>query len=272
VIPRPYITQWSWQAPWPREHQIEQDLILSRLIVEIGRHELLGREIAFRGGTCLHKLHMDKPARYSEDLDYTRTSQEPKIGECMAALRGIAAEIGLSERRRRFPSGDSDMACIWFGASAETEDERRLSIKIEINVQESTPYRPHILVPYGVESRWWSGEAEVRTFELEEVLSTKLRALYARRKGRDLFDLWFALRQVELDDRAVVEGLEHYMGDGVYSYRQLQRNLSGKLGDAVFLEDITNLTRDVGSYDAAEAGAIVMGRLGVHLRNGPVEG
>jgi predicted nucleotidyltransferase component of viral defense system len=100
VIPQPYITEWSAHAPWPAESQIEQDLILSRLIVEIASDELLANELAFRGGTCLHKLHLPGPARYSEDLDYTRTSDEPRIGDCLTALRRIAADIGLEERKR----------------------------------------------------------------------------------------------------------------------------------------------------------------------------
>ena len=35
---------------------------------------LLGPELAFRGGTCLHKLCLPQPFRYSEDLDYVRTT------------------------------------------------------------------------------------------------------------------------------------------------------------------------------------------------------
>jgi len=55
-------------APWPERRQVEQDLILSRLILEIAADALLGKELAFRGGTCLHKLHLPAALRYSEDL------------------------------------------------------------------------------------------------------------------------------------------------------------------------------------------------------------
>lgn len=243
MIPQPYITQWSAQAPWPSESQIEQDLILSRLIVEIASDELLAQELAFRGGTCLHKLQLARPARYSEDLDYTRTSDEPRIGDCLAALRRIAAEIGLQEARRRFPSHNSDMACIWFRASSEADQSSPISIKIEINVREAVPCRPYVLAPFQVESRWWSGSAEVPTFRAEEILATKLRALYTRRKGRDLFDLWLALTQLTLDDQLVVDGLAHYMKSHIYSYRQLHANLEEKLANAEFLDDIHNLAR-----------------------------
>lgn len=34
----------------------------------------LSEELAFRGGTALHKLHLDRPSQCSEDLDYVRNS------------------------------------------------------------------------------------------------------------------------------------------------------------------------------------------------------
>jgi hypothetical protein len=35
VIPAAFITEWRARVPWPESHQVEQDLILSRLMVEI---------------------------------------------------------------------------------------------------------------------------------------------------------------------------------------------------------------------------------------------
>ncbi len=268
MIPQPYITEWSAHAPWPTESQIEQDLILSRLIVEIASDELLANELAFRGGTCLHKLHLPGPARYSEDLDYTRTSDEPRIGACLTALRRIAANIGLEERKRKFPSHDSDMACIWFRTNSQT-DGGEISIKIEINVHETAPYGPHVFLPYRVDSRWWSAKANVRTFRVEEILATKLRALYTRRKGRDLYDLWLTLTKLTLDDQLIIEGLAHYMDSNPYSYRQLHANLADKLANPEFLDDIHNLTRNLHGYEHRTAAELLMQRLGMRLRNAP---
>jgi predicted nucleotidyltransferase component of viral defense system len=270
MIPQPYITEWSAHAPWPTESQIEQDLILSRLIIEIASDELLANELAFRGGTCLHKLHLPGPARYSEDLDYTRTSNEPRIGDCLTALRRIAANIGLEERKRRFPSHDSDMACIWFHTRSQADDGQ-IAIKIEINVRETTPHQAQTLMPYQVESRWWSGSANVRTFRIEEVLANKLRALYARRKGRDLYDLWLTLTKLTLDDQLIVDGLAHYMDSNPYSYRQLHANLTDKLANPEFLDDIHNLTRNLQGYEHRAAAELLMRRLGTRLRNAPTE-
>lgn len=64
------IAHWRTQVPWVDPDQVEQDLVLSRLIIEIADDPVLGPELVFRGGTCFHKLCLDRPWRYSEDLDY----------------------------------------------------------------------------------------------------------------------------------------------------------------------------------------------------------
>src|SRR5207245_11294338 len=89
LIPRAQITEWAARAPWPTEADIEQDLILSRLMVQIANEELLRDELAMRGGTCLHKLHLPQPLRYSEDLDYVGRTHS-RIKPSMAAPRKIA--------------------------------------------------------------------------------------------------------------------------------------------------------------------------------------
>lgn len=58
MIDRPALIAWRSKAPWPSLVQIEQDLLLSRLVVEIARDKVLGPELTMRGGTCLRKLHL----------------------------------------------------------------------------------------------------------------------------------------------------------------------------------------------------------------------
>ena len=38
LIPQANIVEWSNGVPWPTIEQVEQDLLLSRLIIEIGEH------------------------------------------------------------------------------------------------------------------------------------------------------------------------------------------------------------------------------------------
>ncbi len=77
MIPRDYITEWRAEAPWVQDSQVEQDLVISRALVEIFSHPLLSESLAFRGGTALYKLHIRPAARYSEDIDLVQIEAEP---------------------------------------------------------------------------------------------------------------------------------------------------------------------------------------------------
>src|SRR5439155_8077738 len=97
VIPAAAITHWSQRVPWGSLDQVEQDLVLSRLIIAIASDPLLGDELIFRGGTCLHKLHLPEPLRYSEDLDYVR-ARAGGIGPVLDALRAIGDALECDVR------------------------------------------------------------------------------------------------------------------------------------------------------------------------------
>ena len=77
MIPQATITYWSRRARWSSPDQVEEDPVLSRLIIEIATNPLLGDELIFRGGTCLEKLHLPEPRRHSEDLEYVRVVRRP---------------------------------------------------------------------------------------------------------------------------------------------------------------------------------------------------
>ena len=62
---------------------MEQDLIISRAVVEILKVEDLALRLAWRGGTALFMLHRRPGARYSEDIDLVQIVSEP-IGEISA--------------------------------------------------------------------------------------------------------------------------------------------------------------------------------------------
>lgn len=267
MIPRAFITHWSARAPWPSELQVEQDLVLSRLIVAIADHELLGDELAFRGGTCLHKLHLPTALRYSEDLDYVRTTNGP-VGTIVDALREVTEAVGLEERARKIRQGMATYVC-----RARAEDGGTIRVKIETNVEETRPFLPRERRTFDVASPWFTGTCRVPTFALDELMATKLRALYQRRKGRDLFDLWHVLVALDVDDERIVAGLAHYMDGHVFTYPQLAQNLAAKLDDLDFAGDLATLvTQTPDGYALTAAADLVMERLGSLLRNAPTPG
>ena len=97
----------------------------------------------------------------------------------------------------------------------------------------------------------------------DELLGTKLRALYQRRKGRDLFDLWYALTHGQAAPGRVVASFEgHMREDGLrVSRKEFEGNMAAKLTEPDFLRDTDVLLRPGVSYDPELAWPCVRERL-----------
>ncbi|MGA8353365.1 MAG: nucleotidyl transferase AbiEii/AbiGii toxin family protein [Solirubrobacteraceae bacterium] len=265
MIDRPALVAWRSHAPWRNTVQVEQDLLLSRLMVEIATNEVLGPELAMRGGTCLHKLHLPVAQRYSEDLDYVRRTHTG-IKPFTEALAKVADQVGLTLTNRH---ASGQMVHVYLDGTP-TEGLGRLRIKIEMNIVETRAYLPRATVPHMVETSWWSGAAEIPTFAPSELLATKLRALYQRSKGRDLFDLWLGLTTLRADPDEIIAAFNHYMGEARFSFPQLRDNLAAKLDDPEFRHDLDPLLANTpADYDLDIAANLVTRELGSRLRNAP---
>ena len=109
MIPARNIVAWGNFVPWTDARQIEQDLIISRALVEIFSDPMLREALRLRGGTALNKLHFPAPLRYSEDIDLVRTSHGPigPVLESVACRLGAMAGAGpvrAESRRAEVPS------------------------------------------------------------------------------------------------------------------------------------------------------------------------
>jgi hypothetical protein len=156
-----------------------------------------------------------------------------------------------------------------------------MRLKIEINTREHGAIAGHEFQAFSVNNPWFSGTATVTSFTLAELIGTKLRALYQRRKGRDLFDLHQALtRASALDPRSVVQIFQQYMARGGYEVTraEFEASMTGKLDDRDFRGDIIPLLRRSGgsgavaSYDVASAYDVVRRTLITILPGAPWSG
>ena len=99
MIPLNYIQEWRNHAPWSDMAQVEQDLIISRAICDLFNCTRLQGKVAFRGGTARHKLLLQQPLRYSEDIDLVQTQAEP-IGHTIDAVRDSLNWLGRCRTRQ----------------------------------------------------------------------------------------------------------------------------------------------------------------------------
>lgn len=269
MIPRDYITEWRAEAPWVHDFQVEHDLIISRALVEIFSHPTLHGAVAFRGGTALYKLHLRPPARYSEDIDLVQTKAEP-AGTMLDALRAVLDSwLG----KPKWKQSEGRVTLIYRFAS-EDVPPIGLKLKVETNTREHFSVYGLKKVGFRVRSRWFDGACEIHIYELDELLGTKLRALYQRKAGRDLFDLAIALTDGKANPERIVHAFLRYMDlEGHKITRALfEENLSMKLQDPAFLADISPLLSADYKWDPEAAAAVVSTRLIELLPGDPWKG
>jgi predicted nucleotidyltransferase component of viral defense system len=247
VIPQAYITEWSHQVPWRTNEQVEQDLVICRALVEIFSDAFLSERLAFRGGTALHKLYLQPQPRYSEDIDLVQITTEP-FGPIIDRLRKKLEFLGDPVRKQKEHNNT-----LIFRFDSEFPPIQKLRLKVETNCREHFTVLGYEKVLFKVESSWFNGECEITTYQLEELLGTKLRALYQRRKGRDLFDLHKALTtNGNLNTTNLIKCYLEYIRFStgqVPSPKQFIDNMEAKIKDNDFLGDITALIRPTENYD-----------------------
>ena len=97
------------------------------------------------------------------------------------------------------------------------------------------------------------------------MLGTKLRALYQRRKGRDLFDLYTAITQKDLDFDQILTCYREYMnfvvGTNVPTQKEFLLNMEEKMLDTEFLGDTQLLLRNGETYNPQKAYGLVKANL-----------
>jgi len=269
MIPFDFITEWRAEAPWVSDLQVEQDLILTRAVVELFGHEMLAGALAFRGGTALHKLFLAPAARYSEDLDFVQVKAGP-IGPMFSAIRSVLDPwLGTPKRA----VGEGRMTLV-YRTTSEGPPSLPMRVKVEINSREHFAVLGHLQRQLTVGSRWYRGSAAITTYPLDEMLGTKMRALYQRRKGRDLFDLWLANERAAVDADRVVSCFRRYLeheGRSV-SRAEFEANLLEKLADPRFGKDIEPLIAPGTHWDFPAAGELVLRELASRLPGEPWKG
>lgn len=254
MIPAAHIYAWQARAPWADIAQVEQDLVLSRAIVELFSEPAARQLLAFRGGTALHKLYLAPAARYSEDIDLVQVRAGPARPLFEVIQARLDPWLGAPKRKTR-----RNGIQLLYHFETAVAPVRRMRVKVEVNTREHFSVLGLVREAFSVDGLWFSGSAEVPTYRLEELLGTKLRAVYQRKKGRDVFDLWDAARRLDIDAVQVVRCLREYLTRQglVVSRKEFEVNLASKGEDPAFAADISRLLRPGFEYEQGDGVRLV---------------
>jgi predicted nucleotidyltransferase component of viral defense system len=266
LITQREINEWREQAPWSNDVQVEQDLLITRCMVAIFQDEFLRTNLAMRGGTALHKVHLAPAARYSEDIDLVllvklrpdavkrrladvlrpiMQTKPRRIDDVLVAARNTWKRLTIPSEiiRQNYPYKPTQPG------------KPRASLKIEVNCSEHVPVFEIVEIPF----RFGDREVPLRTYDIDEMLGTKLRALVQRDQSRDLFDLDHALTSPSqshvADPDRIIHAFRKYMaGEGSpVDADAFRRDLDRKLRSETFRKDVGYMLRGGVTFDVDAA-------------------
>ncbi|GHU79127.1 hypothetical protein FACS1894145_2600 [Bacteroidia bacterium] len=258
MIPEIAITEWNEIVPWFSKKNVEQDLLICRALVAIYNDEFLASRLAFRGGTALHKLYLQPQPRYSEDIDLVQIMPE-NVGAILDKLREVLSFLGKAIVKQK--KNNNTMV---FRMDSTFPPVAPIRLKVEINCKEHFNVLGLVKIPFSVNNQWFSGDCEITTYQLDELVGTKLRALYQRKKGRDLFDLHRALENPNLNPDNVVKCYRDYISfsDGESPSKAVYlANMEEKMQEEIFLNDTQGLLRPSLDFEPMGAWGVVRERL-----------
>ncbi len=244
-----YIEEWFGKAPWKQKFMIEQDMVITRALIELYNNPVIRKSLVFRGGTALNKVYFEKPTRYSEDIDFVQIAPAP-IGDVVNSIRESLDNL-LGEPKRKFT--ERSVKLIYRYQNIENTVSK---LKLEINTTEHFHIEPLRKVSCKMESTWWQGHSdELLTYSLNELMATKLKAMYQRKKGRDLYDLWYVIKNNLIDPAKVIPIFKLYCKEEkvIITRKLFDINLQEKKENRDYLEDVKPLLALNSSWNEDEA-------------------
>jgi len=234
---------WADEGGIPDLTLAELDYRLVHALRAICTDPFLRDRLYLKGGTALNKLYLPGASRLSVDLDFNAVGSKEQvlrertpIGEAIAAaLERQDSDYELTYR------GRYDQLTVYarFSPLSGTARQR---LKVEVSFIERFAIlgrveRPLLPSPF-------DEPLTVSTYHLEELTSTKLRALYDRRKGRDIYDL-FRIAGLDLNQVAVRKMVLYYFyrAHKVFHYPTFVRNVELKIAEHGFRDDVRSLIR-----------------------------
>ncbi len=171
----------------------EKEIILTYALQLFAERGILDK-LAFKGGTCIRKMHLGSQGRFSTDLDFTaieKLDPEELILEMMEIFQEPFHDIQFELDNDWYETQDR----LGWGINPTYKHEWNpggdSEIKMQISFRE-TPTTPVESLGHCDQSYFKQLEfnpTAIGCLALEEMIAEKIRACYQRDKARDIYDL-----------------------------------------------------------------------------------
>ena len=175
---------------------VEKDYALGWILVGVSQSSL-SKDIIFKGGTSLSKVHFPLNWRLSEDLDFTLMENgdldsvsERLMTELPPIVEGISEGLNLEFKHPPYNDENFLRSRLQY-----TGPISKNTVKIEVTTESFIGDIDII----EVEQTYDYPEFSVNCYTLGNVFAEKMRTIIERGKIRDYYDVWRLLKEAKVD-------------------------------------------------------------------------
>lgn len=229
----------------------EHDYRLVAALEAIYSQSQIPEKLLIKGGTALNKLYLRETSRLSVDLDFNQIGEKTAVLSERGWLRNKMREALTQQDSSYQLSNTQNYSQTTIKAKYQsiiTPMTRQL--KLEVSHIERIP----ILKPESRETNGTQKLLKVPTYAIEELAATKVRALFERFKGRDIYDLYFILKLKS--DKILLKKLflyYFYRSRKIYNPKIHFRILSRRLRNGGYDDDVSGFVRPTVSFQLDDA-------------------
>lgn len=216
----------------------EQDFRLIHILKDIYADEFLAERLCLKGGSAINKLFLKETPRLSVDLDFNAIGKKEEIMEERSEIKDKIIAL-LKEQDPNYKiKTKTRYEQTTILAKYTTVFGTVQSIKLEISFVERFPVlnkvEKELLLPITNE------KFNVATYSIEELAATKIRALYDRLKGRDIYDLYHVSKLNP--DKVILRKLVlyyFYRTRKIFNPKIFFKNIESKFRSKKFVDDVS---------------------------------
>jgi len=196
------------------EAVLERDYCLAWFLVGLSRSSLRER-LVFKGGTALKRCYFGA-YRFSQDLDFTLTSETP-LESILSGLEGIYADVQNASgvpfhysREDRKQHQNSHTFYMAYEGPLPAASPKEVKVDITIGERLVLPIEDRAILRGYDEYTDLPEESKIRVYTLDEIGVEKVVALTdrARNEPRDLYDIWYLTSEGHVDLALLIQEID----------------------------------------------------------------
>lgn len=247
------IRTWADENDVPDLTLAELDYRLGHALQAIYADPFLRNRLYLKGGTALNKFYIPNQGRLSVDLDFNVVGPRDQVLEertqfSQRVMKVLGEQDSSYDFTYRWRYEQATVYARYLPLTGAAQ--QRLKVEISFIERVAIMGRDEQILPGYI----FEDPVVVNTYFLEELTSTKLRALHDRKKGRDIYDL-FHIAEFDLNRAAVRKMVLYYFyrANKVFSYPSFVDNIEQKIARRGFRDDVRGLIRQGSSLDWSAA-------------------